>query len=77
MTSEILTVPPLDRFHLETKILNCWSVVDDIQLICNRMEYMDADARMNSMIGLKAIYALKFDDLWETFEKLIADKKII
>jgi hypothetical protein len=38
---------------------------------------MDADARMNSMIGLKAIYALKFDDLWETFEKLIADKKII
>jgi hypothetical protein len=41
------------------------------------MEYMDEDARMNSMIGLKAIYALKFDDLWETFEKLIADKKII
>jgi len=77
MTSEIKQFPVIDRFHLEAKILNCWSVVDDIELVYSRMEQMDEDTRMNSMMGLKAMYALKFDELWETFEKLVADKKII
>ena len=68
---------PVDRFTLETKILNCWNVVDDIDVALKITEKEDIDSTQNALIGLKEIYEQKFQDLWDVFETLIQDKKII
>ena len=49
-------------FELEQQIMNCWSVVDDLDLL----QGPEAEA-------LKVIYKLKFDKLWETFEDVCAE----
>jgi len=68
---------PYDRFDLEQGIMDCWKVTDDIKLFYDNLENMDEDRRMNYMLGLMEMYGLKFEKLWNIFEQLIQDKKII
>ena len=68
---------PYDRFDLEQGIMDCWKVTDDIKLLYDNLENMDEDRRMNYMLGLMEMYGLKFEKLWNVFEQLIQDKKII
>jgi hypothetical protein len=49
-------------FELEQQIMNCWDVVNDLELL----EGPEAAA-------LKVIYKLKFDKMWENFEELCAE----
>lgn len=65
-----------DRFDLEQDIMNCWNVVEDIKTIYDRIDYTDQDQVMNSLLGLQTLYQMKFEKMWETFEKLIVDKKL-
>ncbi|MAI05366.1 MAG: hypothetical protein CMA07_06605 [Euryarchaeota archaeon] len=72
----------VDRFDLEQKIMKCWMVTDDLDEItkyfiddekfqdrCGDAEYQDE--LMNKYFGLKELYEVKFQSLWDTFEKLI------
>lgn len=63
-----------DRFDLETDIMNCWSVVEDIKelnrCMLDRRE-MSTDEISNYLLGLETIYQVKFERLFETFEKLV------
>lgn len=68
---------PYDRFDLEQGIMDCWKVTDDIKLLYDNLENMDEDRRMNYMLGLMEMYGLKFEKLWNIFEQLIQDKKIV
>lgn len=68
---------PYDRFDLEQGIMDCWKVTDDIKLLYDNLENMDEDRRMNYMLGLMEMYGLKFEKLWNCFEQLIQDKKIV
>lgn len=68
---------PHDRFDLEQGIMDCWKVTDDIKLLYDNLENMDEDRRMNYMLGLMEMYGLKFEKLWNIFEQLIQDKKIV
>ena len=68
---------PYDRFDLEQGIMDCWKVTDDIKLLYDDLDNMDEDRRMNYMLGLMEMYGLKFDKLWNIFEQLIQDKKIV
>ena len=56
-----------DRFDLEQEILECWKVVNDIELFVAQ----DAD-----MTHLSAYYEQKFQRLWDTFEQVIANRQI-
>lgn len=65
-------------FDLEQKILDCWKVIDDIQLVTEHFvdspdwEGMDpelSDAIMNKYLSMKELYDLKFHDMWNCFEK--------
>ena len=66
-------------FDLEQQIMGCWSVVDDIDMLYKhfgdnpkfegRWNAEAEDEMMNLMIGLKALYQLKFEKLFETFEE--------
>ena len=65
-----------DRFDLEQQILECWKVIEDIELLYENLESMDDDERMNYLLGLQSMYKLKFNRVWATFEQLVNDKKI-
>ena len=67
-----------DRFDLEHDIMNCWSVVDDVDLlmetIMDNPKFDDispetCDRISNSLIGIKELYAMRFEKLWDTFRE--------
>lgn len=65
------------RFDLEQQILDCWKVCDDITTVLRISESEDIDRIQNALLGLKEIYHQKFDDMWDTFETLISERKIL
>lgn len=62
-----------DRFDLEQKIMNCWQVCEDLELLAQRCRD-PLTARL--LEGIKSLYQLKFEDCFEVFEELCAKKKI-
>lgn len=71
-----------DRFDLEDEIMKCWNITEDIDMIMERIldsksfEGMPAelsDKTANLLIGLKELYNLRFQRLWETFEYMVND----
>jgi hypothetical protein len=60
----------MNRFDLEQEIMNCWSVVDDINALFIKVceEQIDPDELQNYLLGLKTIYQVKFEQLFHTFE---------
>lgn len=65
-------------FDLEQNIMNCWSVVDDLEVLNEAVLERDLkpDDISNILMGLKGLYHLKFEILFETFEKALKEKKI-
>jgi len=64
-----------NRFDLEQDIMKAWNVVDDIRLL-NEMLMdgptpMTEDQIANILIGMEHIYELRFNKLFNTFEKCI------
>ena len=53
-----------DRFDMEQKIINFGSILDDLKLVNDHI----GDDRIDALIKL---YQLKYDDLWNCFEKVI------
>lgn len=65
-----------DRFDLEQNIMQCWNVCDDIQLMLDQWDKLDEDAKQNYLIGLKQMYQMKFERLWDNFEGCVRRKQI-
>lgn len=65
-----------DRFDLEQNIMHCWNVCDDIQLYLDMHDEMNEDQRMNYLIGLKQMYQMKFERLWNNFEACVIAKQV-
>lgn len=67
-----------DRFDLEQNILDCWKITDDIDLLFKNVmeEELDKDKISNVLLGLKSIYSMRFEQLWETFETVVRNKEI-
>lgn len=66
-------------FDMEQQIMNCWSVVDDVDALYKHfgdnprfasMNAREQDEIMNLLLGIKSLYQLKFDNLWCNFEKV-------
>ena len=68
-----------DRFDLEQNIMKCWNITDDINLLYeNVMESeMSKDDIANVLLGMHQLYEMKFNKLWDNFEHLVSEKKII
>lgn len=68
-----------NRFDLEQEIMHCWNVVDDINLLyekVNNLPHFDSqDDVANFLLGLKTIYTHKFERLFQTFEDCLAKKE--
>lgn len=68
-----------DRFVFEQQIMNCWHVVDDIKTL--NKQFLDTgnmtkDQVSNYLLGLETIYQVKFEQLFDLFEKMIHEGKI-
>ncbi len=59
-----------DRFDLEQDVLECWKVVNDIQM------YIEQGAPVEEFRVLAEYYERKFDRLWSTFESMVHERKM-
>ena len=67
-----------DCFEFEQLLLNCWGIVSDIRLL-NEMHQdnpgkMSNDDTANYLLGLGTIYDVKFQKLFDMFEKSLSCK---
>jgi len=60
-----------NRFELEQEIMECWKITNDLQM------YIDQGAKIEDTKVLIDYYERKFDKLWNTFEHLIKQRKIL
>jgi len=68
---------PPTRFTLEDQIMECWGVVDDLDMVYSNEDlYHDEDRMMNVLLGMQELYRLRFERLFQTFEHLIHEGKI-
>lgn len=67
-----------DRFDLGQDIMKCWNITEDINLLYrNIMEKdMSTDDIANALLGIKTLYEMKFEEMFENFETLIHEQKI-
>ena len=72
-----------DRFDLEQQIMACWNILEDIKLLnIGVLEgrpdgtELTTDEVSNYLMGLEAIYGLKFEQMFNTFSTLISERKI-
>ena len=67
-----------DRFDLEQLILKNWEVVTEIKHLRELMESNPTQDQIeNYLLGLETIYEVKFNKLWDCFEELCQNQKII
>jgi hypothetical protein len=64
-----------DRFDFEQQIQKCWLVTDDIyELAEGVLEHdLTTDQITNVLFGMKEMYELKFNKLWDMFESVHMD----
>lgn len=69
-----------NRFDFEQKIMQCWSVVEDIKALNEQLQdspgTMTHDQVANYLLGLETIYQVKFEQLFNMFEQMIRERKI-
>jgi hypothetical protein len=67
-----------NRFDFEQSIMKCWNITEELDTISSGvLEYnWSADQVANALIGLKEIYDLKFNQLFDEFERGVRERKI-
>lgn len=60
-----------NTFDLEQKIMNCWCITDDLDLIARYVQNNEASNEEIAILlnGLKRLYNMKFDDLFSEYTK--------
>lgn len=63
----------MDRFNLESAIMECWNTKDDLLLVWEGVEKegFDPDRTVNAVVGLSEMHDLRCKRLWEVFEYLV------
>ena len=68
------------RFDLEQQIMECWNVTTDLKrvteyLLDAPLESNREDKIANMLMGMDALYEVKFDRCFRTFEKLLQEER--
>lgn len=61
-----MTEKTKDRFDLEQEIMQCWNVVEDLRILADRNPAIAEDLK-----AVAHVYEMRFDNMFNTFEKLI------
>jgi hypothetical protein len=67
-----------NRLDFEQQIMDCWSVCEDIDTLykMSDIRQISEDELANALLGLKTLYQMKFELLFNTFEVLLREDKI-
>lgn len=68
----------VDRFGLEEQIMRCWTIIDQVNSVIEGTLDHDwtNDQIANALLGIKQVYDLEFNKLFDAFESLIQQKKL-
>lgn len=66
----------MNRFDLEQEIMRCWKITEDIEMFYGNFDHLDEDQQMNLLLGLKELYELRFQKLWNTFEECVSNEDL-
>lgn len=62
-------------YDLESPIMDCWAVCDDIETIFKQVgdgeREPTPDEIMNALLGIKQLYHWKFEQLFNTYEIIL------
>ena len=61
----------VDRFDLESQILACWTIVDDLR------QFANSGADTDEMRALSKVYDRKFNIMFETFSTMISEGQFV
>jgi hypothetical protein len=63
----------MNRFELEQQILGVWAITSELETLAEAVLEKDIsrDQIANILIGMKALYDLKFQKCFDTFESSI------
>lgn len=64
----------LEANELEPFIMDAWHIVDDLKVLYARTDYLDMNEVQNILLGLTSLYQIKFEMLFEAFEKTLIKK---
>jgi hypothetical protein len=66
-----------DRFDMEQEIMDVWGICEDLDILVEGVldKEMSRDDIANALLGMKVLYGLKCEKLFDTFEQLIRTKK--
>lgn len=64
-----------DRFDFEQEIMGAWHIIDDLRTLLDSWDTLTEDRKLNILIGMADLYDMKFDTMFKTFERLIADQQ--
>lgn len=66
------------RFEFEQQIMDCWGVCEDIGTLAKMEDIreLSQDELANALLGLKTVYQMKFEILFDMFERMIKEGKI-
>lgn len=62
-----------DRFDFEQQLLKCWDITTDLHLLAEKYEH--DDELCNIVLGIKHVYELRHDKLWDLFEEVVVAKE--
>jgi hypothetical protein len=68
----VSSIDPPDRFDLEQEIMKCWQITDELELLYAASDSIDTNSLQNVLLGLTALYEMKFNKLFQTFEAVVA-----
>tara|TARA_R110002095_G_scaffold150864_1_gene130572 strand:+ start:556 stop:783 length:228 start_codon:yes stop_codon:yes gene_type:complete len=64
-----------DFYKLESMILDCWSVCNDLEIVFKQIGDGDReptpDEMMNALLGMQQLYQWKFEQLFNKYEQLL------
>jgi hypothetical protein len=65
----------MTQFDLEQQIMTCWQVCDDLKAVNHAVleKSLTPDQISNIISGMAELYQLKFEVLFELFEKLLKE----
>ena len=69
---------PFNRFDMEQQIMTCWNICEDLDTVMEGVLEgdMNQDRISNVLLGMKELYHLKFEKLWEHFEAMCRESQV-
>jgi hypothetical protein len=61
------------RFDLESRIMECWGVVEDIGHVREYLETGDTGRACRMLMGMQELYGVKFEKTFAVFERLLRE----